>query len=202
MGEFSKDDRLELVYADGRPSYFKEKPRERDGLGISEATASYLQEAKPLNASGYLSGAHTPAMASPDTAPRSDASVLSLRVTAEGSVATTPETQSPPSLASSGLEVDLEDRLSSAALSEETRGVTSIPYGKRLIPQIMDSLAAAEPERVVFSLTTPSGDSLEFRHITAHAFTKAVDRTAWWLHNQVGKPDCIQPVGYIGPRKL
>lgn len=66
----------------------------------------------------------------------------------------------------------------------------------------MDSLAAAEPERIVFSLTTFSGDSLEFRHISALAFTKAVDKTAWWLHNQVGRPDSIQPVGYIGPRKL
>jgi hypothetical protein len=66
----------------------------------------------------------------------------------------------------------------------------------------MDSLAAAEPERIVFSLTTFSGDSLEFRHISARAFTKAVDKTAWWLHSQVGKSDSIRPVGYIGPRTL
>jgi hypothetical protein len=66
----------------------------------------------------------------------------------------------------------------------------------------MDSLASAEPDRTVFSVATFTGDSLEFRHISAHAFAKAVDKTAWWLHNQVGKPISIQPVGYIGPRKL
>jgi hypothetical protein len=110
----------------------------------------------------------------------------------EGSAATTPETHSPPAFALSGLGIVAEDNLSNA----------SVPYGKRLIPQIMDSLAAAEPERIVFSLTTFSGDSLEFRHISARTFAKAVDKTAWWLHNQVGRPASIQPVGYIGPRKL
>ncbi|KAF7556944.1 hypothetical protein G7Z17_g989 [Cylindrodendrum hubeiense] len=198
MGEFDKDDRLELVYADGRPSYFKEKLRESDALGISQSTASYLREAKPLNTSEYLSGATTPAVVTPPMASPSNFPVFSPRVTDEGSAATTPERGS-PSFTSSSPDDIIDDKLSSALLSEET---TPIPYGKRLIPQIMDSLAAAEPERTVFSLTTLSGNSLDLRHISAREFTRAVDKTAWWLHCQVGKPDSIQPVGYIGPHDL
>ncbi len=78
---------------------------------------------------------------------------------------------------------------------------TSTEYGKRLIPQILDSLASAEPDRIIYSVATFSDTSHGFRHISARTFARAVDKTAWWLRNQVGKPTLIQTVGYIGPRK-
>jgi hypothetical protein len=201
MGEFSKDDRMELVYVDGRPSHFREKPREGDAFGISESTAGYLKQAKRLSASEYLSSASTSVPASPGMI-SSNSSISSSFVSVEASASTSPEPESPPSFALNGMEIAMEDKLSNTSLPEQTNETASVAYGKRLIPQIMDSLAAAEPERIVFSLTTFSGDSLELRHISARAFTKAVDKTAWWLYNQVGKPDSIQPIGYIGPRKL
>ncbi|KAF2420725.1 acetyl-CoA synthetase-like protein [Tothia fuscella] len=91
-------------------------------------------------------------------------------------------------------------------------------YGKRLIPQILDSLAVAEPDRIIYSLSSfPNGTS-HFQPISAGAFTKAVDKTAWWLHNQVRGQDGTQngdhgegngdsskkilPLGYIGPRSF
>ena len=79
---------------------------------------------------------------------------------------------------------------------------TSREYSKRLIPQILDGLACAEPDRIIYSVATVSDISHEFRHISARTFAKAVDKTAWWLLNQVEKPTLIQTVGYIGPRKL
>lgn len=79
---------------------------------------------------------------------------------------------------------------------------TSTEYGKRLIPQILDSLASAEPNRIIYSVATFSDISHEFRHISARTFAKAVDKTSWWLHNQLEKSTLIQTVGYIGPRKL
>ena len=75
-------------------------------------------------------------------------------------------------------------------------------YGKRLIPQILDSLASAEPDRVIYSVATSSDISHGLRHISARTFAKAVDKTAWWLYSQLGRPTSIQTVGYIGPRKL
>ena len=131
----------------------------------------------------------------------SSLSVFSPRTNGRGSPSTTPETES-SSVASSVPEILVEDKSSTAFWLDETHASNSIPYGKRLIPQIMDSLATAEPERIVFSLTMLSGNSVQFKHISASTFTKAVDKTAWWLHNLVGTPDSIKPVGYIGPRKL
>lgn len=79
---------------------------------------------------------------------------------------------------------------------------TSTKYGKRLIPQILDSLASAEPDRIIYSVAKFLDDSHEFRHVSARTFARAVDKTAWWLQNQVGKPPLIQTIGYIGPREL
>ncbi|KAL8722330.1 MAG: hypothetical protein Q9225_001178 [Loekoesia sp. 1 TL-2023] len=79
---------------------------------------------------------------------------------------------------------------------------TLTEYGKRLIPQILDNLASAEPDRIIYSVATFSDISHEFRHISARTFAKAVDKTAWWLHDQVGKPTLIQTVGYIGPHDI
>lgn len=81
---------------------------------------------------------------------------------------------------------------------------TSPEYGRRLIPQILDRLAATEPDRIVFSITSFSDNSLGFRDISARDLAKAVDKTAWWIRNHVGKQHetpKIQTLGYIGPRK-
>ncbi|PYI03572.1 acetyl-CoA synthetase-like protein [Aspergillus sclerotiicarbonarius CBS 121057] len=201
MGEFRKDDRLELMYEDGRPSHFRQKPSEGDTGAIIETMASYLRPAKRLNASEYLNtalsnGTPSPAISSPGSFYSSPS------VGAENSTGMTSDTQSFPDLALSGTEIVREDKSSDDSLSEPTQGTGSVPYGKRLIPQIMDSLVAADPERIVFSLTTSCGDSLGFRHISARTFCRAVDKTAWWLHGQVGKPQSIQPVAYIGPHDL
>jgi hypothetical protein len=91
-------------------------------------------------------------------------------------------------------------------------------YGKRLIPQILDSLALAEPDRTIYSLASFPNGTARFQTITARMFAKAVDKTAWWLHDQTrahrGAQDGgqgedggeihrkIVPIGYIGPRKL
>ncbi|KAG9241248.1 hypothetical protein BJ878DRAFT_241170 [Calycina marina] len=91
-------------------------------------------------------------------------------------------------------------------------------YGKRLIPQILESLALAEPDRTIYSLASFTNDTAHFQTISARKFAKAVDKTAWWLHNQIkgqkrdqngangeGHGEIskrILPVGYIGPHDL
>jgi hypothetical protein len=97
---------------------------------------------------------------------------------------------------------------------------TSQKYGRRLIPQILDSLAAAEPDRIVYSVAEFLEDGPKFREITARAFAQAVDKTAWWIQKcmkelpvpseaddehkdnstEVATPK-VEPLGYIGPRK-
>lgn len=165
MGEFTKDDRLELVTVDGRPSYFKEKPQTA-ATSISEATASYLQPARQLSTAAYLKRASSPSVSSSST---SEATEGTDNTSVAGSEAERPSTS---------------EREQTAIKSPES----SVPYGRRLIPQIMDRLAAAEPDRIVFSLARVAGNDLAFRRVSARAFTRAVDKTAWWLHEHVGKP--------------
>ena len=77
----------------------------------------------------------------------------------------------------------------------------AIEYGRRLIPQILDDLSSSEPNRIVYCVASFSEAHHEFQHISARSFANAVDKTAWWLHDQLGKPTSVEAVGYIGPRK-
>ncbi|KAF2846132.1 transferase family protein-like protein [Plenodomus tracheiphilus IPT5] len=86
--------------------------------------------------------------------------------------------------------------MSSSALA------ASPDIGRRLIPQIVDSLASTDPERIFYSITSLDEASLSFRHITARQFADAVDKTAWWLIDQLGTPGSIEPVGYIGQHDI
>ncbi|KAL8995489.1 MAG: hypothetical protein Q9169_004783 [Polycauliona sp. 2 TL-2023] len=83
----------------------------------------------------------------------------------------------------------------------------STPYGKRLIPQILDALAAAEPDRIIYTIARLSDSNTDFVHINAGTFAKAVDKTAWWLQGQTNnaqgqKTNTPQVVGYIGPHDI
>lgn len=78
----------------------------------------------------------------------------------------------------------------------------SAPYGNRLIPQILDDLASASPGRILYSVAKSSDISQGFRDVSARAFTKAVDKTAWLLRRELGENPEMRAVGYIGPRKF
>ena len=60
-GDFEKDSRLELVYEDGRPGYFKERRSISpisDSAAIDEVSAAYLNGGKHLR--GHVSGCSSP----------------------------------------------------------------------------------------------------------------------------------------------
>ena len=74
-------------------------------------------------------------------------------------------------------------------------------YGNRLIPQIVDDLARSDPERIVYSFAQSSDVSQGFRDVSARELAHAVNKVAWWLHNEIGKSSSFETIGYIGPRK-
>lgn len=78
----------------------------------------------------------------------------------------------------------------------------STDYGRRLLPQILDDLASAEPDRILYSISTSSDISQGFQQVSARTFAKAVDKTAWLLRGQIGESPTLQSVGYIGPREF
>ncbi|KAI7968688.1 hypothetical protein EIK77_005704 [Talaromyces pinophilus] len=197
MGEFSQDDRLELVHVNGRPSHYREKQNHGNVIPINETNATYMQSASSINMNQYVQGALQSA-----TSRKSSSSELSSS-SLEKSILNTPEIQSSrestPPKSESRITPDKPNNLA-RTISAYTGATPSSPYGKRLLPQIMDSLAAIEPDRTVFSLAYLVHGFIELEHITARNFAQAVDKVAWWLRSQVGMPDAIQPVAYIGPR--
>ena len=74
-------------------------------------------------------------------------------------------------------------------------------YGRRLLPRIVDEVASQFPGRIVYSIVNNPDDARDTKHITASAFAKAVDKTAYWLNSLVEAQTSVLPVGYIGPRK-
>lgn len=183
--DFEKDSRLELIYEIDRPSYFQERNFGPNDLNMKSSWASFLASPTKLTASS--SGYTTPSLE------RSSSTTSSPSIY---SISTTSKIQDDPTSAASGKLSPLAKSDSSLQPNDADAG----SYGRRLIPQIMDQLALDEPNRTVFTLSTMSKNKLEFREISARLFSNAVDKTAWWLLNQVGRPESVQPIGYIGPR--
>lgn len=201
MGEFTKDENMEVVVEDGRPMYFRQKSSSHDEFGsVGTTTVNYLQEAKQIRMSEYLSSASTSRTISPVVPSPKEFATFSPRGEAVSSRASTPETHSPVTLATADILASAADKHKSSLQAESSNGWDD-SYGRRLIPQIMDSLAARDPGRIVFSLTTLRDGPLGCLDVSAKMFTRAVDRLAWWIKDKVGISPSIRPVGYIGPRK-
>lgn len=200
MGEFSQDSRLELVHVNGKPSHYQKKLHRSDHIAINETSAGYLRSAKSIDANAYFNG--TLKRSSQFSSSSSEISLSSPEGKSPGSKFTTPDVQSVQnsSPAQSGLRIAFNEASDFAPIQPETIPTVSTPYGRRLIPQIMDSLAAIDSDRSVFSLASLSNGILKLNSVSARQFTGAVDKTAWWLRDQVGTPDSVQPVAYIGPR--
>lgn len=180
MGEFAKDARLELVEEDGRPSHYREKPRDASSPpGIGESWASFMPAKK---FSPTSNGSSSPSV--------------------QSDVGTPSPVPSTPATSSVSSRVGLGISGCSTPVVGATELVEGPTYGKRLLPQIVDDLATSHPEQVVFSLSSMVKNVLEFREITARQFATAIDKTAWWLEGKVGKQTKIQPIGYIGPHDL
>lgn len=184
MGEFQKDSRLELIYEDGRPSYFREKPRDPNSPH-DESWATFMLPKKlgPLS-----TGSSSPSLQS------------------EGSTFTV-SAESPSSQLGLGISgcSSLSGSICAPEMGATKTATSTVPasqdYGRRLLPQIVDNLAASHPNQIVFSLSSMVKGTLQFRDISARQFAKAIDKTAWWLQAAIGRQDSIQPIGYIGPRK-
>lgn len=200
MGEFNQDSRLELVYVDGARSHYREKISDGGHNPITESTASYLRSPKSIKATAYVSSAFNNASTPPSSS--SDCSVSSSEGKYTDSRLTTPDILVAPDLSPSqpGLGIHIQSKYGVTESNQETTTEVSTEYGRRLIPQIMDDLAASKPETTVFSLTVLSDGLLKVNPISACQFTRAVDKTAWWLRDQVGTPESVQPMAYIGPR--
>ena len=73
-----------------------------------------------------------------------------------------------------------------------------IPYGQRLLPQIVDMAAEQDPSRVIAMSANSSDISKGFRKLTISAFARAVDYVAFWIEGKIGKSRNFEIIAYIG----
>ncbi|KAF4961276.1 hypothetical protein FSARC_10223 [Fusarium sarcochroum] len=74
------------------------------------------------------------------------------------------------------------------------------PRGERLLPSLVDEIAATDPDRVFYSITKTQDPSEGFRDITAAEFARGVNRCAWHIEKHLGRGQNFPTLAYIGPQ--
>ena len=77
-------------------------------------------------------------------------------------------------------------------------------YGRRLLPIVVENVAKRRPNRVAYSFPITDDPTEGFHDITNHRYANSVNRTAWWIERNFGKPEAnlFPSIGYIGPCKF
>ncbi|KAI0430279.1 acetyl-CoA synthetase-like protein [Xylaria sp. FL1042] len=73
---------------------------------------------------------------------------------------------------------------------------------KRLIHLIPDELAQVVPEHPLFSFSKTEHPRDGLTDVSARCFANAINRGAWWLVENLGKPSNFETVAYIGSNDI
>jgi acyl-CoA synthetase (AMP-forming)/AMP-acid ligase II len=71
-------------------------------------------------------------------------------------------------------------------------------YGKRPIPALIDHIAHNDPERICFSFPASSNLSDGFRDMSFRTFANAINKTAHFIHQEIGRSSMFETVMYMG----
>ncbi|KAI1811710.1 hypothetical protein GGS20DRAFT_561714 [Poronia punctata] len=71
-------------------------------------------------------------------------------------------------------------------------------YGRRLMPMVLDELAAAEPNRLYAAVPKSSHVEEGFRDITVADMARCVNFMARWIEDVYGKSDTFETISFIG----
>lgn len=74
------------------------------------------------------------------------------------------------------------------------------PFGERLLPQVVDTYASIEPERVYASIPWTTDVNDGFRDVSMTDLASAINHVAWMLEGVDGKPSAgrFETVAYMG----
>lgn len=208
-GDFETNPRMEVVYENGRPSYFREKPEPlaeavttlvpaTDGGLLSEPQLATATSSSTPSVGGEDSGSE-PLGSSTTISDASSAASVNLETPAEDKEATS------SACGCKSKDAGVVVTITEASVEKESAprvSTASNEYGKRLIPHIIDDLALNEPDRITYSIVKSADVSQGMVEISAKAMAQAVDKAAWWLQSQIGETSESQMVGYIGPHDL
>ncbi|KAI1082141.1 acetyl-CoA synthetase-like protein [Whalleya microplaca] len=72
------------------------------------------------------------------------------------------------------------------------------PYGRRLMPVVLDELATKTPDKLYASIPVSADITQGFRDITVADMARSVDFMAEWIKSRFGISDRFETVSYIG----
>lgn len=78
-------------------------------------------------------------------------------------------------------------------------GQTGVPYGRRLLPVLVDEL---DPERLFARVPRSTHLQDGFIDVTCQIFARAINRAASWLEDTFGKSLSFQTLAYFGPSDI
>ncbi|KAL8774316.1 MAG: hypothetical protein Q9209_001067 [Squamulea sp. 1 TL-2023] len=71
-------------------------------------------------------------------------------------------------------------------------------YGSRLLPQVLDELAAYDSERIYAAFPKTADLKDGFRTVTMAQMARAVNHIAWWLKDNIGTSSSFETISYLG----
>jgi len=71
-------------------------------------------------------------------------------------------------------------------------------YGQRILPKLVDELAAATPNRVLGMIARSSDISKGFIELSTTQLANAVNYTSWWIEDNIGKSSNFETIAYLG----
>ncbi|TVY44409.1 Non-canonical non-ribosomal peptide synthetase [Lachnellula subtilissima] len=71
-------------------------------------------------------------------------------------------------------------------------------YGQRILPKLVDELAAATPNRVLGMMARSSDISKGFIDLSTTQLANAVNYTSWWIEDHIGKSINFETIAYLG----
>ncbi|CAJ2509529.1 Uu.00g145550.m01.CDS01 [Anthostomella pinea] len=74
--------------------------------------------------------------------------------------------------------------------------------GERLLPSLVDEIAASDPDRIFYSIAKTRDPADGFQDISAKTFARAVDRCAWYLEKNLGRGQGFPTLTYMGPQDV
>jgi hypothetical protein len=76
------------------------------------------------------------------------------------------------------------------------------PFGERLLPHVVESIAELDPSRVWASIPASSDVMDGFRDITLAEMLHAINFMCWWMEERIGSSQDFETVAYMGVSDL
>lgn len=72
------------------------------------------------------------------------------------------------------------------------------PYGRRLVPQVLDELAKIDPHRVYAAIPKTAEVKDGYQDVTVADLARAVNFMARWIEDKFGKSTNFETIRFIG----